>query len=359
MSADVPPIFCPRLLRGKELYRDLSKITLTVEQKTFLGSEVAKISTFLSWNSKSCSILTKASHRYRLPYTTVQNWAKKGINGQPINEGTGRPKAMDTIASEKFVHTLLERRKIKDAVPVAEALILLGQAVSDTKMRQGKRGLDTVANICITTQKKMFKLHNVVKRKPQVLTEARLKPCRCPRLSYIWGCVLMAYSANLMAENKWNADATTIIVSQAGTGSLVCTIKNVNDDSPIASSTIPDTLNLLVKWFALNNAGGESGPLVLIFAVPTMQENTFFARQVVSMSSTTTIGDKGWVYFSRTRGGCHAMWIHYYLNVTIPTIKLSNETLLHTVRSRCIIIFCIILSNSHLQYIHRIRMEPL
>lgn len=188
----------------------------------------------------------------------------------------------------------------------------------------------------MTTQKMLFSMHNVVKRKPQTLTDARLKACRCPRLSYIWGCVLMAYSANLLAENKWNADATTIIVSQAGTGSLVCTISNPSDDSPIASSTIPDTLNLLDKWFALNNANGESGPLVLVVAIPTMHENTFFARQVVSMSSTTTIGDKGWVNFSRSRGGCHAMWIHYYLNVTIPTTKLSNEIHLHKVRSQCI-----------------------
>lgn len=340
MSTDVPAIFSPRLLRGKELYRDLSKITLTAQQKTFLGSEVAKISTLLAWNSKCSSVLTKASQRYRLPYTTVQNWAKKVINGQTITDGTGRPKAVDTIASEKFATTLLDRRKMKNAVPEAEALVLLGRAVSETQFRQGKRGLDVGSTICVTTQKKLFKELNVIKRKPQILTDARLKACRCPRLSYIWGCVLMAYSANLMAENKWNADATTIIVSQSLTGSLVCTISDANDDSPIASSTIPDTLNLLVKWFALNNAGGESGPLVLIFAVPTMRENTFFARQVVSMSSTITIGDKGWIYFSRTRGGCHAMWIHYYMNVTIPTIKLSNDTHLHKVRSRCIVIIC-------------------
>ena len=135
----------------------------------------------------------------------------------------------------------------------------------------------------------------------------------------------MAYSANLFAENKWNSDATTIVVSAKGTGSLVCTIADADDKSPIASSTIPDTLNLLVKWLGLNNAGGESGPLVLIFALPTMAENTFFATQVASMSSSTTVGDKGWMYFSKTRGGCYSMWVHYYLNVTVPTIKGSNS----------------------------------
>ena len=137
-----------------------------------------------------------------------------------------------------------------------------------------------------------------------------MKACKCPRLSYIWGCVLMAYSATLYAENKWNADATTIIVSMKGIGSLVCTIYDPKDESPVASSLIPDTRNLLVKWFGLNNAGGESGPLVLVFSIPTMAANTFFAAQVTSMSSTTTIGDSGWVYFAKTRGGCPSMRIY-------------------------------------------------
>ena len=79
-----------------------------------------------------------------------------------------------------------------------------------------------------------------------------------------------------------------VYINQRGSGSLVCTIANSNEESPIASHSIPDTLNLLVKWFALNNVGGESDPLVLIFAVPSITENTFFAREVISMSSTQT-----------------------------------------------------------------------
>ena len=62
-----------------------------------------------------------------------------------------------------------------------------------------------------------------------------------------------------------------------------------------------------------------------------MEENTFFATQVLSMGSTTAIGERGWLYFSKTRGGCSMMWVHYYLNVTIPTIKLSNDCHKHKV----------------------------
>ena len=332
MSSDVPAIFSPRTLRNKVSYNNLSKRTLTDSEKIFIGSEAASESSFLEWDDSKGSVTTKISHRYVLPYTSVKNWSQKIKLKQPFNTKVGRPQSMDEVAEAEFVANLLQRRSAKDCVPLAETLILLGRGVTATKIRQGKRGADTISSICVTTQKRLFKQFDVIKRKPQTLTDARLKACLCPRLSYIWGCVLMAYSANLMAENKWNADATTIIVSDKGSGSLVCTIADKVDDSPIASSTIPDTLNLLVKWFELNNAGGESGPLVFIFSIPSMTEDTFFARQVVSMSATTTIGDVGWIYFSKRRGGCHEMWIHYYLHVTIPTIKRSNSVHLHKVR---------------------------
>ena len=91
---------------------------------------------------------------------------------------------MDAAASEKFVTILLERRKAKDAMPVAQALVLMNEVISDTKRRQGKRGQDAISNVSLTTQKKLFKLHHVLKSKPQTLTGARLKACLCPRISY-------------------------------------------------------------------------------------------------------------------------------------------------------------------------------
>ena len=306
-SAEVPAIFLPRITRKKIAYRDLSSATLSVMEKTFLGSEAANVTSFLIWKSSLISKITQISNRYHIPYSTIKSWSGKVKLKKPIVNSLSRPQSMDETARDEFTATLLQRRAAKNCVPLAETLTLLADGVSATLIRQGKRGLDAISSISVTTQKKLFKECNVVRRKPQILTDARLKACLCPRLSYIWGCVLMAYSANLMAENKWNADATTIIVSMKGTGSLVCTIGDPQDESPVASSSIPDTLNLLVKWFELNNAGGESGPLVLIFAIPSMTENTFYAKEVVSMTSTTTIGTKGWVYYSKTRGGCPAM----------------------------------------------------
>jgi hypothetical protein len=287
----------------------------------------------LTWETEKFTVIGKISKRYTLPIPTVREWMKKVIASVPISSKIGRPSAMDEEAIEKFQNTLLTGRDTRNAVPLSETLTLMGAGVEETRMREGKRGAAAVSLICVTTQKKLFKECNVVKLKPQILTDARLKACRCPRISYIWGCVCLAYSANLVAEKKWNADATTIIVSESGTGSLVCIIKDDDNVEPVSSSSLPDNLNLLVKWFALNNAGGEAGPVVLMIAVPSMEDDTYFATQVLSMGSTSAIGEKGWLYFSKTRGGCPAMWIHYYLNVTIPTIRLSNDNHKHKVFS--------------------------
>jgi hypothetical protein len=117
----------------------------------------------------------------------------------------------------------------------------------------------------------------------------------------------MAYSASLFAEIKWNADATTIVVSESGTGALVCIIKDQDNHEPVTSSSLPHNLNLLIKWFALNNAGG---PLVLMIAVLSMEEDTLLAVQLLSMGSTTFIGERSSLHFSGTRGGCPSMLIH-------------------------------------------------
>ena len=250
----------------------------------------------------------------------------KVIQRNPRREfsaGRGRPTFIDKVAESEIIATLKQRTQERDALPVSAAYELINKVVNDTKTRQGKRGADASSEICRNTRKKILKTLDIRMLAPQILTDARRKACECIRISYIWGCLLLAYSGNLSAENKWNADATTIIVSESLSGSLVCALSD-DDSTPVSSSTIPDNLNILVKWFGLNNAAGESGPLVLIFAVPSMTEGTFFSTEVVCLASTAYIGEKGRIYCSKTRGGCPEMWKHYFLYVTIPTIERSN-----------------------------------
>lgn len=331
MDVRIPEIFRSLNLRSKELYKNLSEHDFSPAEKKFVCSEMCQKSNFLVWpDERKCS-MGKLSVRYSIPKSTLQNWKKVYDDPRKVFCSRGRPTVCDSTAKAEIVATIRARAAERNAMPTETVRELISKVVVDTKRRQGKRGADAGAEISRNTRRRLNKELKVRKLSPQILTDARRKACECIRISYIWGCLLLAYSGHLLAEQKWNADATTIIVSESLSGSLVCAILDGSETTPVASSTIPDNLNILVKWFGLNNAGGESGPLVLIFAVPSMEEGTFYATQVLSLASTSAIGEKGWVYFSKTRGGTAEMWIHYYLNITVPTIRHSNACHMHKV----------------------------
>lgn len=200
-------------LRNRFVYRNLSNQSLSIDEKTFLGSEAAGQSSLLTWPDESFTVSLRISKSYSLPEATVRGWNDKVANSIPFTNETGRPLALDEVATEKLNGILESRRAARNAVPLAETLSLIGTCVTETHMRMGKRDASAVSTCCVTMQTRILRDLNIVKRKPQILTEARLKALRCPRLSYIWGCVCMAYFAGLFAENKWNADATTIVVN--------------------------------------------------------------------------------------------------------------------------------------------------
>lgn len=329
----IPSAFQELNLRTKGKYRNLSKFKFSVQHKTFAASELTRATAFSHWDGERGCTLGRFSSRYHIPKTTLHSWKKIYENPRlSFHSSAGRPESVDSAGKEEIVQTILRSITVKDALPHGATIQLVNKVVVDTRMRQGKRGADANVEISKTTRKKIFEELKIRSIVPQVLTDARRKACECIRTSYIWGCLLLAYSGHLRAEYKWNADATTIVVSESLTGSLVCAIKREDDASPVASSSIPDNLNILVKWFGLNNAGGESGPLVLVFAVPSMTEGTFFVVEVLGLASTSFVGDGGFVYFCKTRGGTPEMWTHYYLNVTVPTIKRSNS--LHNFKVR-------------------------
>ena len=281
----------------------MSNHKFSVDEKTFAASEVCKRSTLLQWPLGTNCTSGTFGKRYRISRSTITNWTAIFLNPRAVfANDRGRPKAIDESAKAEIVATLKHRSDKRDALPLNATYELIKKVVVDTNERRGKRGPDANIEISQTTTKRIFKTLDIRKLAPQILTDARKKACECIRTSYIWGCLLLAYSGHVPAENKWNADATTIVVGESLSGSLVCAILDGTEKTPVASSTIPDNLNILVKWFWLNNAGGESGPLVLVFAVPSMTEGTYFSAEVPAFASTSFIGETGVIFFSKTRG---------------------------------------------------------
>eukprot|EP01034_Spumella_vulgaris_P030919 gene30919-38212_t len=172
-------------------------------------------------------------------------------------------------------------------------------------IRNGKRVLEGDIITASISEVYMFKLlHHIQFRKPQDLTMARLKA----------------------AEYKWNADATTVVVSRDRTHALVCVVHVKGDPEPALNcSRVPNEMNLLVKWFHMCSAAGYSSDLVLIVALPNLPEGEFYAQKVKGLSSASDHKAVGWLYACSSRNGNGAMWVHWFLNVVIPCLKESAE----------------------------------
>ena len=202
-SMSIPIIFQMLNLRRQDVYRDLSKHKFKVDEKSFAASEVCRLTKHLQWPRSAECTVDSFSKRYKISKSTVYHW--KVIQKNPRGEfsaGRGRPTVIDKVAESEIIATLKQRTQERDALPVSAAYELINKVVNDTKTRQGKRGADASSKICRNTRKKMLKTFDIRMLAPQILTDARKKACECIRISYIWGCLLLAYSGNLSAENK-------------------------------------------------------------------------------------------------------------------------------------------------------------
>jgi hypothetical protein len=81
---------------------------------------------------------------------------------------------------------------------------------------------------------------------------------------------------------------------------------------------------VLIKIFALGNAGGELGKLVAIVGVSSMTKDHFFKADIPGFTHSCE-RTPGAVYFAQTKSGCATMWQDIFSTFIIPEIKKSAE----------------------------------
>jgi hypothetical protein len=175
-------------------------------------------------------------------------------------------------------------------------------------------------------------------RVAQDTTDARFTALMDPRLTYKVACGYKAWCRKTTAEYKWNADCTTIIVMPDGSAKLVCVVRAKGDKKKVESRFVVSDLNVLIKIFALGNAGGELGKLVAIVGVSSMEKDQFFKADIPGFTHSCE-RTPGTVYFSQTKSGCASMWRDVFLSFIIPEIKKSAEFHKHKVYVFFVLIF--------------------
>jgi hypothetical protein len=115
---------------------------------------------------------------------------------------------------------------------------------------------------------------------------------------------------NLPDCNKWNVDASTMIIEDTGKGSVMyrfvsCEEADECEDkllkNPLTSNRFQQGLDMALKWMQLGNGIGDFGTMVLIVATPGMPEGRFFKCVVQGLSFEADSTKTGVIYFTKTR----------------------------------------------------------
>lgn len=310
-------------------YRDLSLHVFQPSEKKFMVGELNGTHNLLehTFVSKVTGQKKKSAYglssRYNIPSSNIDRWVSLSREGRALMPDIGgRPPFLD----EKSKQNLASRVKVLNSdnrgIFIHELPGYIQEEQAKTMKRQGKRvmdGQDIVSSESFQFQ--MKKEMKLVGRAAQDLSNPRMEALKDIRNVYRIACGFDAFSGLLPAVFKWNADATTAVVSRTGTGALTCYIPDRSEKVKLDSTRLPGDLNLLLKWVQMCSAAGEESPTTLIMTIANIPDGAFFVEAVDGLSSKSDIGAYGWVYFCNSRGGNKALWIHWFKFVVIPTLE--------------------------------------
>ena len=210
---------------------------------------------------------------------------------------------MDETAKEELIKELKSRRQAQDTVTSREFAQLVQQKAKETNVKRGGNDLDV--EISDDTIRDIRNQLNAATTTGQSKTEARVKAEADPRNAYSEALMLNAYQSNIDPALILNCDATQYFVRNSGEGDdLLVYIIDVTDDSPvtkIAQNT--GDMGIFVKSYTLVSASGSMGPMVLVCADDSLDEDGLVVKQLNGISHIKDSSFYGYVVFTKTRAG--------------------------------------------------------
>ena len=321
---------------GVNYYQDLSDHKFSSIEKIFMCQEIQRSRDNENFYLEATNMIggrgvvsiRGLSERYCVSLLTITEWFKRFKVGAVIQgaDVKGQPHAIDEEELEALKVSIQTADKIKKPLSTKDVYALCGVAKVRTAWKRGRILPDEDSKVDRKTFNQYIELAGIDIRKAQFMTQARIDALLDIRLTYRMACCYYAYASHLPSYYKWNADCTTIECSTSGEETRFCVIRERNDREQVTSTDVTGDLSLLVKLFGLGNAGGEIGPLTAIVAIKDLPEGEFYAEQVTCFTCSTEVADApGWLYFCRSKGGCAALWRHWFVNVCIPTMCKSAE----------------------------------
>ena len=132
--------------------------------------------------------------------------------------------------------------------------------------------------------------------------------------------LLVNYDATQFIISNYNAVKQTVMISEE--------YKPPKGSTPVKAppQSKSSSLDYGIKWFCIAGGGGQQCPeLVFLIADPNMDKDDFKFYDVKHLSGAATAGARGYVCFTKTRGGNEKFFKWLNTGVVLPFIEMLKD----------------------------------
>ena len=301
----------------KSFRDDLSKVALTEEDIRFI------ISRCLKSGANKAEIV----RNWNLNLRTVYRWIDRSKKGIPLSPPDGpRPGLTEEDHADlrKFTVNKAGSGAGSTLDDVREKLV---EKLSKNAAKHGQAFIKDISKRSVVRYANQAKVKGHSRETgyaARLEAEFEVKNClsTCVLFHAIlrFGLViylLVNYDATQFIISNYNAEKQTVMISEE--------YKPAKGAPPVKAppQSKSSSLDYGIKWFCIAAGGGQHCPeLVFLIADPSMAEGDFKYYEVKHLSAAATAGAKGYVCFTKTRGGNAQFFKWLNEGVVIPFIQM-------------------------------------
>lgn len=287
---------------------DLSSKCLTPDEKRWLAHEVVDLNL----------PTTQVARKYNIKADTLRHYCQRYRDGQGLHGCKGRPALLDSASIDALMSKVKNAAQAQNAFLEADFKVTLMDEAKATRIRRGDNSI--VSDISKTSSIN-YKHHiNASTVSGQFKTKVRVEAEADPRNSYSEALLFNAFQSNIDPLLIVNMDATQYFCrnDNEGKSKLV-----VIDRSAPATTTASSSgeMGIFVKSYVMCSAAGYIGPMVILFAIDSLNDEVCESHEVPGLSHFPSTDTSGFIVFCKTRAGNTAFYEFLAEKVICPWIQ--------------------------------------
>lgn len=256
--------------------------------------------------------------------TSYRDWKDTGV--LTMHGKRGRPRLLDEEGVEHFKNKIQRLEQEQHSPSRGETHHLMNIAARETRIRNA-RGVQSIKKISSRSIARYRTMANLIIRKRQFKTRARVRAESDPRNAYTMFCMIKAFGDEDLPATIANFDATQFVVL-ADSSPLGYSVKQeavgAESDKPLTAES-NGGLDFAIKYYHVNNALGFTSDPVYVIADDQLDESTFKVFSVRGLGSNRVQGSIGWICFTRTRA-CNREFYRWFVhNILVEFAQSSRE----------------------------------